>query len=75
MYFLTIVGASFIVTINDIGEVAEGDRVNFTCTWTGSTTPNISITYFYFPFNRDISGAFLNSSLNPVIEYDTSTQN
>lgn len=69
------VGASFIVTINDFGELEEGDTVNFTCTWIGSTTPNTSLTYFYFFFNRDISGAFMNSTLNPVIEYDNSTQN
>lgn len=77
--FFTIVGASFIVTIivtiNDFGELEEGDTVNFTCTWIGSTTPNTSLTYFYFFFNRDISGAFMNSTLNPVIEYDNSTQN
>lgn len=74
-FFFTIVGASFIVTINDFGELEEGDTVNFTCTWIGSTTPNTSLTYFYFFFNRDISGAFMNSTLNPVIEYDNSTQN
>lgn len=74
-FFFTIVGASFIVTINDFGELEEGDTVNFTCTWIGSTTPNTSLTYFYFFFNRDISGAFMNATLNPVIEYDNSTQN
>lgn len=74
-FFFTIVGASFIVTINDFGELEEGDTVNFTCTWIGSTTPNTSLTYFYFFFNPDISGAFMNSTLNPVIEYDNSTQN
>lgn len=74
-FFFTIVGASFIVTINDFGELEEGDTVNFTCTWIGPTTPNTSLTYFYFFFNRDISGAFTNSTLNPVIEYDNSTQN
>lgn len=75
LVFFTIVGASFIVTINDFGELEEGDTVNFTCTWIGSTTPNTSLTYFYFFFNPDISGAFMNSTLNPVIEYDNSTQN
>lgn len=71
-FFFTIVGASFIVTINDFGELEEGDTVNFTCTWIGPTTPNTSLTYFYFFFNP---GAFMNSTLNPVIEYDNSTQN
>lgn len=69
-----IVEAEFIVTIIDIGEVAEGDTVNFTCTFTGTTTPTRSF-FMIHPHSDDVSKYFVNSTLNPVIEYNNNTKN
>lgn len=69
-----IVCAAFIVTMNEIGEVAEGDIVNFTCTLTGTTTPTVSSFLIHFS-PPGISNFFINSTLNPVIEYDNNTKN
>lgn len=72
LQYLTIVGAAFTVTMNEIGEVAEGDTVNFTCTLEGTTSPNIS----YFLVNYiPLFNFFFNSTSNPVIEYDNTTKN
>lgn len=71
-FFFIIVGVLFIVIINDFGELEEGDMVNFICIWIGLIILNILFIYFYFFFNCDIFGVFMNFILNLVIEYDNS---
>lgn len=49
--------------------------VNFICIWIGLIIFNILFIYFFFVFNCDIFGVFMNVILNLVIEYDNSIQN
>lgn len=76
LWIINIVEANFIITINGIEEVAEGDTVNITCAFTGTATPARPIFMISGnPYSYDVSKYFLDSTSNPVIEYNNNTKN
>lgn len=69
-----IVEVEFIVIIIDIGEVVEGDIVNFICIFIGII---IFICFFFmiYFYLDDVFKYFVNLILNLVIEYNNNIKN
>lgn len=69
-----IVEVEFIVIIIDIGEVVEGDIVNFICIFIGMI---IFICFFFmiYFYLDDVFKYFVNLILNLVIEYNNNIKN